>query len=907
MAGGSDATIPLKQTKFNAGEFSPQMYGDTAHPKYSAALKTLKNWIPIPEGAAVLRPGTRYINTIKNQSAKARLIPFIFSDNSTFILEFGNLYIRFYTLAQFVNTAYGLNTGTIYELVTQYTTAMLPYLKYKQVGNTITLCYGGQVSGVAALPPMDLVKTSGANGPWTISNTITAPPAMVNWNPGQIFLVGVSVYSASVAYAVGSRVTYNGAEWTAINPVPATAGVNPPALALNAAQTGIQGNLYWTPSVDLAHPAVPWALGLTVVYQASDGVTYESRVQFSIPYLGPIAEDRPLPVAVEQSPILVGATALYYNYYRGQNGIFGLVSQLTLGVAFTDLGNAPDYTQQPPAGTDPFLVNGSDSYPSVVGYIDQRRAFADSLLVPNSIQTSDTGNLYRFDQPIPGKDSDATTIVLASDILEQIRSFLALKCNLVFSGQGEWVFPDQVYTRSSGGPRKLSAWGSSWLDPVAIGNGCLFNTVQGNQVRDFFPLYGIYTSIWDGDDLTATARHFFEHSTITAWAFQSVPYPVLWMARSDGILISVTYERATQSKPASTVAWAQHYTGVGPDVIESIAVVPEPPEAAVYMIVNRTIGGATHRYIERMASPIPSSSIYMPGTADLRYAQDLDCATLFDYHQPASGGIVTIDPTAHHNSTSPANFGIGAQVNINIPLVSGGSVGFLNTDPGTANLVLDPENVLNLGSFQVKILGYTNANTAIGELQATLTQAQVNAWALGGGGGYNYFGIARTTFSVPQLAGYAVDSGQASGSRGVTVLADGNAVVPPSFSGAGTVTLTVPSLVTNIGISYNADMQLLDAYHPNAEIRNKYKNVKRVGFEVAGARSLWVGQDFTALVEWNERDVADSYNVMGLDTGYFSEFAEGDWNTSGSACLRHFDPLPCIVVSVLRELAIGGD
>jgi len=768
-----------------------------------------------------------------------------------------------------------------------------------------------------------LVKTSGANGPWAISNTITKAPA-ITWGTPPVLIVQVLPYSAVTAYQIGARVTYNGVEWTAIN---TTTGNAPPALALNAAQTGLAGNLYWTPSVDPAHAAVAWTLGFTAVFQDANGITYESAVQ-SISYSGCIATDRPLTVILTALPTYSSLyTNLYYKLYRGQNGVLGYISAVTQTQAltgFVDLGNSPDYTQQPPTGTDPFLVNGADSYPSVVGYIDQRRAFADQLLVPNQIQTSATGNLYRYDEPIPGQASDASTIVLASDVLEQIRSFLALKCNLVFTGSGEWVFPDQVYTRFSGGPRKLSSWGSSWLDPVPIGNGCLFNTVEGNQVRDFFPLYGIYTSIWDGDDLTATARHFFEHHTITAWAFQTVPYPVLWMARDDGVLISVTYERATQSKPASTVAWAQHYTGVGPDIIESIAVVPEPPEMAVYVIVNRTVGGTPQRFIERMSSPIPAASTYTPYTADVRYANYLDCSTQFDGHQVSTGSVCTLDSVASPGATGTAYYTVGKQITLNIPYVGGASpLGFLSNDPGNSNLVFDPENLLGAGTFQAEIIGYTSANTAIAQLLTSLTQAQINLWAVGAGGGTQDFGIARSIFSVPQLAGQPLDNGDPAdpttgSNRGVTVLIDGvTAVGPngPNFTLVGS-TLTLgtggiqtPGLVVNVGLSYNADLGLLDAYHPNAEIRNKYKKVDRVGFEVAGARSLWVGPDTGEgdLTAWNQRSVQSGYSVMGLQTGYFSEFIKDTWGLGGDVTLRHIDPLPCIVVSVLRELALGGD
>jgi hypothetical protein len=47
----------------------------------------------------VKRPGFKFIAPVKDASYAPRLIPFFFSDNQTFVLEVGNLYVRFYQRA----------------------------------------------------------------------------------------------------------------------------------------------------------------------------------------------------------------------------------------------------------------------------------------------------------------------------------------------------------------------------------------------------------------------------------------------------------------------------------------------------------------------------------------------------------------------------------------------------------------------------------------------------------------------------------------------------------------------------------------------------------------------------------------------------------------------------------------
>ena len=83
-------------SNFTAGELSPRLDGRTDLQKYFNGCKTLENMVVHPHGSVARRPGTKYISEIKTSSAKTRLVPFEFSTTQTYILEFGNLYIRFY-------------------------------------------------------------------------------------------------------------------------------------------------------------------------------------------------------------------------------------------------------------------------------------------------------------------------------------------------------------------------------------------------------------------------------------------------------------------------------------------------------------------------------------------------------------------------------------------------------------------------------------------------------------------------------------------------------------------------------------------------------------------------------------------------------------------------------------------
>ena len=81
---------------FTAGQLSPRMEGRTDFQKYFAAGTTIKNFIVQPHGPVARRPGTYFVSEVKDSSKNTRLIPFSFSTTQTYILEFGDQYIRFY-------------------------------------------------------------------------------------------------------------------------------------------------------------------------------------------------------------------------------------------------------------------------------------------------------------------------------------------------------------------------------------------------------------------------------------------------------------------------------------------------------------------------------------------------------------------------------------------------------------------------------------------------------------------------------------------------------------------------------------------------------------------------------------------------------------------------------------------
>lgn len=76
------------QRSFTAGELSPNLHSRADLSKYTNGLALCENFIVRSQGGVVNRPGTRFIGEVRDSSKRARLIPFQFNTEQTYILVF---------------------------------------------------------------------------------------------------------------------------------------------------------------------------------------------------------------------------------------------------------------------------------------------------------------------------------------------------------------------------------------------------------------------------------------------------------------------------------------------------------------------------------------------------------------------------------------------------------------------------------------------------------------------------------------------------------------------------------------------------------------------------------------------------------------------------------------------------
>lgn len=769
------------QPSFSAGEVAPATYARVDLARYYTALKTCRNFVVLPEGGAQNRSGTRFITEVKDSNARTRLIPFQFSTEQTYILEFGNLYIRFISTGGQV-----VSGGLPYEIVSPYTTAQLPDLKFTQSADVMTIVHPDH-------PPRELSRLAPTN--WTLT-AITFEP-------------GIAAPTGLVATA---RVGGSGDTTEYQYKVTAVSSISEGSVESWASNTATVNSFDDKPGATLAWTAV--------------------------------------------------AGADHYNVYKNKSsGVFGFIGQ-SAGTTFNDINITPETDNTVPIGYNPF-ADGNN--PSVVGYYQQRMAFAASVANPQTVWMSRTGDFHNFGYSDPNKDDDGIEFVIASRQVNQIRHLVSLRELLAMTSGAEIAITgsnDSGITPANVSAVEQSYFGSSDVLPAIYANTALYVQARGGKLSTL--AYNYVSDGFQPQDVSVMSSHLLRGFTIQDQAFALAPNGVLWMARNDGMLLGFTFLPDQQ-----VFGWSWHDTD---GQVESVATVPEDDEDALYMIVRRTINGATKRYIERMAT----RQLTKYGTGDFWFdrAFFVDCGLTYDGRRPGTavltGGTDWKFPNPLTLSVGTATFDAG-MVDRSVIMYGGGtatSIGEILT---------------------VRITAYISPTQVTVEPQTVVPESLRGISA-------TRWGLAATTISaLGHLEG-----------KTVSMLGDGN-VIPQRVVTGGSVTLDSPTLVVHIGLPITGDFETLDITLQNnqAFLGNK-KRINQVVVVCQESRGIFAGPDADHLDEFKQRAGENYGEPIELLTGRAEMDIQCQWDSNGRLFIRQSDPLPLTILGVMPNVQAGG-
>lgn len=140
----------------------------------------------------------------------------------------------------------------------------------------------------------------------------------------------------------------------------------------------------------------------------------------------------------------------------------------------------------------------------------------------------------------------------------------------------------------------------------------------------------------------------------------------------------------------------------------------------------------------------------------------------------------------------------------------------------------------------------------------------------------------------------------------VSVLADGSVVEGLTVSG-GMITLPHRASRVHVGIKYTSDVETLNIESPGqgSTLQGKLKRVVGVTVRLLKSRGLWHGPKFSNLTEAKQRSSEDYDEPTQLLTGDLELTTPAEWNKNGRICFRQRDPLPMTILAVIPEVHLG--
>jgi hypothetical protein len=872
---------------FSGGEFAPSLWSRVDLQRYGSGCRVLRNFIVHPHGGASNRPGTQYITTAKFSDKKARLVPFEFSTEQAYMIEFGEYYCRFYMndeagkagqiiapadtaawatatdyyIGDFVkvtdivyrsktnhtsngtthNTPPGNTTdweaSSIYEIETPYDKDDLADLQFAQSADVLYICHPdfvprtlsrySHISWRLELYPFE-------DGPFMPSNVtdITLDPEAVT-GTGIELEASDDLFDEDQVGALFKLEHYiEGQAYTG-----ALTGTGPGSSVKCGGTWRLITHGTWTGKIRV-EKSTDGGANWTVIR------TFSSADDLNQNTYGEESEDKPFLVRVN-------CTA-----YTG-----GTINVDLTTDAFTQTGivKIVGYTSPTVVTVDVLTEIGADSptadwaegswseyrgYPRTMTFYQDRITFASTRAEPQTDWLTKTSNYINFGRSNPLVDSDGITVNLPSRKMNAIKNLVSLGEILVLTSSSEWSIGSTsggIITPTSISQRLQGYRGCSGVAPVVIGNRVIYVQPMGSIVRDL--AYDYASDGYIGDPLSLLSNHLFQNHQIIDMAYQQEPDSLLWCIRDDGLLLSLTYLREQE-----VMAWAWHDTDGD---FESVANIPGDTYDEVWFIVKRGSSRFIERLTQRMVSTDPRDQFFV------------DCGISYD------SPVVITDAT----QTEP------------VVITTSEAHGF---EDGDLVDILNVEGMTELNGLRFKVANKTDDTFELTDPEddSDIDGTEYAAYVSGG-----EVRKADITFEgLSHLEG-----------KTVAVLADGS-VIHDLVVTDSAITLPVAASIVHVGLPYVADIEPL-SIELNLEtgtMQGRLVQVAKVRFSFLNSSGGWIGPDEDNL---DEITLSRTSEPMGspieLYTGFHEQPISGGYKEGARVFFRQIDPLPVTILAII--------
>ena len=581
------------QNSFNAGELSPALKGRADLEKYRNGCDTMINFLPQIHGPARKRPGTRYVNEVKDSSKQVRLIPFEYSTEQAYVLEFGDGYIRFYA-----NGGVVLDGASVYEISSPYSDTELADLDYAQSADVIYISHPNYT-------PYKLARFAATN--WTMTAVTFDWPPFSNENTDATTMTASAVTgSITLTASASTFVSGDVGSYFKISEV-------------------VESKYdQWTTGTSISSGAVRHYSGN--VYQASSSATTGSRP--------------PIHTEGTESDGAVNWVFLHNGAGYAKVTAYTSATQVSADVISRLPASSTSATKKWAEGA----WSPRRGYPRSVTFYEDRLWFGGSAWKPQTLWASTSGDYENHEYGT--NDDDALNYTINTQDMNTIQWLSPSKVLAIGTAAGEFTLSassisDPVTPTNVKITPQTTYGNAANIRPLRVASSILFVQRAGRKLREY--VYNFETDSFVAPNMNVLADHISDTGFVDL-AYQQEPGQIVWAPRTDGTLVGMTYERAED-----VVGWHEHDLG---GQVESIVAIPhwDGDQDVTFMVVKRTIDGSTVRYIEYIEKYLTGDTAFYVDCGLTYEGSSATTITGLD-HLEGESVAVLVDGSVHPNVT----------------------------------------------------------------------------------------------------------------------------------------------------------------------------------------------------------------------------------------------------------------
>jgi hypothetical protein len=711
---------------------------------YKSGVKTLENMKILPQGGAVSREGTAFVNEVKDSSKATRLIRFEFSTDQAYIIEMGDLYMRFYK-----DNAVITDTDLVITGITKADPAVVTYtgtdpsngdqvfinnvvgmteINHDKLFYTVSNVDTG--ANTFEVQDRDAVDVdSSAYTTYSSGGTVSPITELAtSFTEAQIFDVDF-VQSADVLFMV--HPSHEPVELSRTSDTDWT-----------LAETSFTDGPYLTENSTATTLGLSGTGASTITITASSIVGINDGTGFQTTDVGRLIR--------WQDP------ANDWHYYQIDT------RSSTTVVICTRLSDATPSATTATEGWRLGAWSDTTGHPETIAFYEQRLFYGATATQPDTVWGSATDDFVNF---TPGtNDSDAVSYTLATTRVNRIRWLRPHSLLRIGTSGGEFTLggsdTSSAITPTNVKVKRESTYGSTTVKPLSIGNATLFWQRAGKKLREL--VFNFEVDGLDSPDLTLISEHI-SSTGVKEMTYQSEPDSIIWVVRTDGELIGLTYMRSE-----NVVGWHRHPLG-GPagTAAESITSIPISDQDQVWTVVNRTINGTTRRYIERITDNF-----------------------LGDSNNTVKDAVFVDSSCSFTGETPDATLTPGATTGTSITFTAGSAV-FASTDVGRhiRTSTTDADGVIT--EAKATIVTYTDTTNVVVDINEDFASTDA---------------IASGSWTLSKITYDGLDHLEG---ESVSILADGGTHTNETVT-SGSITLDQQATKVHIGYGYTQKIETLD-------------------------------------------------------------------------------------------------